>query len=120
MIRETYPLNLVVSSNTVLAANYNKSLASATMMSECLNPHQVLELINRGARFHSIVLVNGEGKGLILRMGDPKNWDEETMPKVKSVWLNPHAEEAVQELCDVIGNQKLDSRPPADWDYEMG
>ncbi|SRR6266545_4745141 len=117
---ETYPLNPVVSTNTVLAANYNKSLASATMMSECLTPHKLLDLIKRGARFHSIVLVNGEGKNLIAKMGDPKNWDEETMPKIKSVWLNPHAKEAVDELCDIVGNKKLGAGSPADWDYEMG
>jgi hypothetical protein len=117
---ERYPLNPVVSSNTVLAANFNRSLASATVMSECLTPHQLLDLIDRGARFQSIVLVNGEGKTLLQKIGDPRQWDEERMPKIKSVWLNPHAEQAVEELCSAIGNPALDSRPSADWEYEMG
>jgi hypothetical protein len=115
-----YPLNPVVTTNTVLAENYNKSLASATVMSECLSPHQLLELIKQGKRFNSIVLVNGEGKGLLERMRDPKHWDEETMPRITSVWLNPHAKEAVEELCSVIGNHTLGSQGAADWDYEMG
>jgi len=115
-----YPLNPVISSNTVLAANYNASVACATMMSECLTPHRALDLLEHGAKFDSIVLVNGEGKRLILKMGDPAHWDDETMPKIKSVWLNPHAVEAVEEIRNVLGDQTLGSRPPAHWDYEMG
>jgi hypothetical protein len=109
---ENYPLNPVVSSNTVLAENYNRSLASATMMSECLTPHQVLDLINQGRRFDSIVFVNGEGRNLIEKMRAPGERDEARMPKIKSVWLNPHAEEAVEELCSAIGNDLLDSQAP--------
>jgi hypothetical protein len=117
---QNYPLNPVVSSNTVLAASYNKSLASASLMSECLTPHQVLDLIGRGARFNSIVLVNGEGRNLLGKLGDPRQWDEETMPKVRSVWIDPHAEEAVEELCNAITSDSIESRAPADWEYEMG
>lgn len=117
---KTYPLNPVISSNRVLAANYNASMVSATMMSECLSPQEALELINNGAKFNSIVFVNGEGKRLIEKIGDPKNWDEETMPAIKSVWLNPHAKEAIEEIYDVLGNKKLGAAPPSHWDYEMG
>lgn len=117
---KTYPLNPVVSSNTVLASNYNGSMESAAMMSECLTPHQLAELVESGARFRSIVLVNGEGKSVLSKLGDPQRWDPETLPRVKTVWLNPHAREAVAELCDVIGDQSLDAGSVTDWDFEMG
>lgn len=90
----------------MLAANYNASMVSATMMSECITPHRALDLLDLGAKFNSLVLVNGEGKNLIEKIGDPKQWDDETMPRIKSVWLNPHTKEAVDEISNVIGNHK--------------
>jgi hypothetical protein len=75
-----YPLKAVITSNELLAAEYDQNALSAFLTSGALKPSAFESLVVTGARFETVVTVNGEGKDLIQRL---KKSNPDTMGKVK-------------------------------------
>lgn len=102
-----YPLKPVITSNPSLTYEYNTHLTSAFLISACLTARQVAELLDNGAKFDALVLVDGEGEELIARMGDPKSWDSETMPEIQKISLAQSESNPIAEIHKILQRNML-------------
>ena len=80
---QPYPLNPVVTSDPSLTSKYNAHPASDNLISACLSPDRVEQLLKEGAQFETMVFINGEGEALINQIGDVEHWDNEFMPRIE-------------------------------------
>lgn len=102
-----YPLKPVVTTNTLLARKYNDDVRSAFLISACMTAQQAMELLDQGAQFDSVVLVNGEGEDVAARLGDPRVWSAETMPGIERLSLARDAEHTVAEIHRLLQRNML-------------
>jgi hypothetical protein len=63
-----YPLKAVITTNELLAAEYDQNAISAFLTSGALTPDAFVNLFTTGARFETVVTVNGEGEDQIKRL----------------------------------------------------
>jgi hypothetical protein len=82
-----YPLKAVITSNELLAAEYDQSAISAFMTSGALRPDAFVELVSQGARFDTVVTVNGERKDEIKGLLEKSNRTFFTRPKIIDVTI---------------------------------
>lgn len=101
-MRQLYPLNPVIMNNEIIKHAYNGHFDATCLMSEGLSVEQACELIQNGAQFDKVVLVNGEGQELIPLVGNQLNWDDEQMPEFLSVTVDTQTGNFVKTLCDKL------------------
>ena len=100
MQTQIYPLKPVVTSNPLLAAQYNANPLSSFLISECLSPKVVSDLLADGAKFDTLYLVGDDGNDIVCPMG--------AMPKVKRIYLpSKDLENAIGAIHDAIQGDPL-------------
>lgn len=92
----------MITSKRSLALKYNEHLASSYLISQCITPEDAAELLERGAVFNELVLVDGEGEELLPKIGDVRNWDDETMPYIRRLSLGSDEDEDVRKIHQLI------------------
>lgn len=96
-----YPLKAVVTSNSALAADYNQHDISVFLTSGCLSPEEFGLLINGGAQFESVVLVDGAGEQLVKKLADGSS-PELTIDRV-AIGDERSLDEAIKKIHSVFG-----------------
>jgi hypothetical protein len=64
MTFQTYPIRPVITTDADLAQAYNQHPTSMTMVSACVTPDEARALIEQGAKFETVHLVDGAGREL--------------------------------------------------------
>lgn len=79
---KTYPLTPVVTSSKALAEQYNDNFMSHYMLSACISSEECETLLNDGAIFEKMILINDDTQKLFPLIGKKYNWNEELMPQI--------------------------------------
>jgi hypothetical protein len=102
-----YPLRPIITSDTALGALYDDHPWSVFNISACMTPQAAAALLDRGAVFDGVVLLNGEGRELIERLLPQGDYDPEVHPRVEQLELaaaaGPQAVKAIHRKLQALG-----------------
>jgi len=93
-----YPLKPVITSNAALGAIYDDHPTSVYYISACMTPQAAVALLDEGAKFQALVLLNGEGEELAERLLPPGDYDPELYPRIERMNLSEANAAAVSAL----------------------
>ena len=96
--RKFYPLRLVISRDVVFSSLYNARRGSIGLISECLRAEQASKLLDAGAQFDVLVLLNGEGEELAERVAPRQGDDPQLGVRVERLRLRTLDENAVETI----------------------
>lgn len=100
---KTYPLTPVITSSTTLAQHYNENFMSHYMLSACIDSKQCESLINNGASFEKMILVDDTPQQLLPLIGEKYNWNEELMPQIIEYKLSKNdIEQSIHDIHSLI------------------
>lgn len=100
MENQLYPLKPVVTRNALLAEQYNSNPLSSFLISGCMTPEQATELLDGGAKFQTMYLVDGDGEDI--------RFPVKAMPSVKRVYLpSADLDEAIKAIHSKIQGEPL-------------
>jgi hypothetical protein len=97
-----YPLKPVITTNAALGAIYDDHPWSVFYTSACLKPQAAAALLDEGAVFDTVVLLNGEGAELVERLVPAGSYDPELYPKVIQVSAARADRDAVRAIHRAI------------------
>jgi hypothetical protein len=97
---QMYPLNLVVSNNEAFSRAYNSNETSIFMTSQCFDEGKLASMLEQGAKFNSIICVDGEGDEIVESLKANNEWDSEIQPCIQQYNVSPNKtiNQLVQEL----------------------
>jgi hypothetical protein len=101
-----YPLKPVITSNRAFAALYDLHPHSLFHISGCLTPSEAESLIDQGAVFDTVVLLNGEGEELIARLTtdvDPQDQRFSRVERIDAPVIDVHAVGRVHLVLRDVG-----------------
>jgi hypothetical protein len=101
-----YPLKPIITSNSALGAIYDDHPWSVYYTSACMTPQAAAALLDRGAHFDTVVLLNGEGAELLERLVPKGDYDPELYPRVTTLSLpgaGPDAVKAIHRAIQSLG-----------------
>ncbi|HEX7635758.1 MAG TPA: hypothetical protein VF427_10820 [Noviherbaspirillum sp.] len=102
-----YPLKPVITNDKRLAALYDNHPESIDMISACLTPEEANRLLDQGAVFDSVVVLNGDGEQLIQRLVPmTEDYDEALFPQVVSVTLDHIDGQSVPVIHSALGKRR--------------
>ncbi len=105
-----YPVKPVITSNPQLASSYNTHPVSGLLASACLTVDEASRLLQDGALFDTILLLNGEGEDVVNRIGgDKEAWDNEIMPSIKRLVVPMDANQAVETIHAALRDMEISS-----------
>lgn len=93
-----YPLKPIITSNSALGAIYDDHPGSVFHTSACMTPQEAAALLDEGATFDTLVLINGEGRELLERLLPKGEYDPELYPRVAQLSLPQAGPEAVKAI----------------------
>jgi len=95
--------------NPSLASRYNDHPGSHNLVSKCLSPQEALTLIDAGAVFESVVLIDGAGEELVSRINPSGSADINFAPKIERLALGDASPEAITRIHVRLQDQSISS-----------
>ena len=92
---EIYPIKPVITSDRAFASLYDRHARSIYLISGCLRPDEASSLLDAGAVFDTLVLLNGEGEELAARLVPAGGGDQQLIARVERIELTRLDEDAV-------------------------
>lgn len=101
-----YPLKPIVSSNPLLPALYDDHPGSIALISACLTPPALADLLERGATFDTVLFINDDGLALQDRLRPAGGDDDALYPCVESLTLDQFDAQAISLIHAAFGNRR--------------
>jgi hypothetical protein len=105
----TYPLKPVITVNPLLVSRYNGHPSSHNLVSKCITPQEAEQLLDAGAVFESVVLVDGAGEDLIGRINPSGSADVNFAPRIDRLRLDEASEDPVVRIHVKLQDQSISS-----------
>jgi hypothetical protein len=99
---EIYPIVPVITSNRAFASLYDRHPRSIYLISGCLEPRAASTLLDQGAAFDTVVLLNGEGEEVVARLIPASGGDEQLIARVERIDSAKLDEDAVAAIHLVL------------------
>jgi len=106
-MESVYPLNVIVSNDSVLSQQYNDVIQSALFLSSCMQEENAAELFRNGAAVNKIILVDNAGENLVRALGQAYNWDSDRMPGIERVQTEINNDLTIHELHQLFEGDAL-------------
>lgn len=90
-----------------MALLYDHHPESLTLTSGCLTPGQAAKLLEQGAVFDTVVLLNGHGTELLERLVPKEAYDQELYARVEHLELPAINHEAVLQIHRALKSPRL-------------
>src|SRR5437868_1830178 len=102
-----YPLKPIITNDPALARLYDDHPDSLTLTSGCLTPAQASSLLEQGAIFDTVVLLNGQGTELLERLVPKEACDQELYARVERLELPAINPDAVLQIHRALKSPRL-------------
>lgn len=101
-----YPLKPIVSNHPQLPAFYDDHPGSVGLISACLTPQALSDLIDQGATFDAVLFINGEGQALQQRLRPVHEQDDAIYPLLDTLALERIDMHSVSAIHAALGSQR--------------
>ena len=101
-----YPLKPIVTNHPLLPALYDDHPGSIGLISACLTPQALSDLLDQGATFDTVLFLNGDGQALRQRLLPALDDDEALHPMVDALALEQIDERSVPTIHAALGSRR--------------
>ena len=89
-----------------MPAFYDDHPGSIDLISACLSPQALSDLIDQGATFDAVLFINGEGQALQQRLRPAHDEDDAISPVVNTLALEQIDMHSVSAIHAALGSQR--------------
>ncbi len=105
---KAYPLRPVITNDPHLPSLYNDHPVSVFLTSSCLTPTEASKLMDDGAVFETVVLLDDDGEELVNRI-NATGGDPELTSRVERIRLSNRISEDITQIHANLQEQPVDS-----------